>query len=370
MGKDQYKYFRIEGRELLEGMSRVVLELERGGGEGVAEAVARILRMAHTPKGASRIVKQTAIADFAHEIEDIFAAYREVPGRVAETHVNRPLQIFDGIAAKLAVIDVAPAAEAAASEKSPLSPSTSVSAPPTRISSQSVEAPAEARPQQHALRSSTRDDAFETVRIELGEVDTLLNGVAETSVQLTALRHEIENLERARRLSSSLAETFARHGKFETEATGYLVSRARTQSIVEELQQQLERVTQALGGVVQQVSAELEQVRESANFLWLLPASAIFAPLERTARDAAKALCKQVRFNAIGGGIRLDAHVLAGLREALLHVVRNSVAHGIEPSGDRQSAGKDPCGAIELRIERRENDVVFSCRDDGRGIDV
>jgi two-component system chemotaxis sensor kinase CheA len=376
MGKDQYKYFRIEGRELLEGMSRVVLELERGGGEGAAEAVARILRMAHTLKGASRIVKQTAIADFAHEIEDIFAVYRDAPGRVAEADVNRALQIFDGIGAKLAAIDGPPAAGAptAVSSVQPASASASrpvsSSASPADTSGQSIPSQAAARPRQNALPSSTRDDAFETVRIELGEVDTLLNGVTETSVQLTALRHEVENLERARRLSNSLAETFARHAKFETEATGYVVSRARTQSVVEELQQQLELVTRNLGGVVQQVSAELEQVRESANFLRLLPASAIFAPLERAARDAAQSLGKQVRFNAIGGGIRLDAHVLAGLREALLHVVRNSVAHGIELPSDRRSAGKDPCGAIELRIERRENDVVFSCRDDGGGIDV
>ncbi len=208
------------------------------------------------------------------------------------------------------------------------------------------------------------------MRVELGEVDTLLNGVAETSVQVTALQHEIENLERARRLANSLAETFARHAKFETEATGYVVSRSRTLSVVEELQQQLERVTQNLSGGVQQVSAELEQVRESANFLRLLPASAIFAPLERAVRDAAHALGKQVRFTAEGGSIRLDGHVLAGLREALLHVVRNSVAHGIETAAERRASGKDACGTIRLSIERRESDVVFACRDDGRGIDV
>src|ERR1700759_4259659 len=112
MAKDQYKYFRIEARELLEGMSRAVLELERGGsgpGDGeIAEAIARILRMAHTLKGASRIVKQPAIADFAHEIEDIFAEYRDAAGSVSPEHVSRALKIFDGIAAKLAALDAPP----------------------------------------------------------------------------------------------------------------------------------------------------------------------------------------------------------------------------------------------------------------------
>jgi len=368
MAKDQYKYFRIEARELLEGMSRAVLELERGDDAvSRAEGIARILRMAHTLKGASRIVKQPAIADFAHEIEDIFARYRDDSGPVAAEHIDRALQIFDGIAGKLAGIEAPAGGEVAAATPAEVSGTqsrggvTPRESPATTVNSPSIK---------QAAPAVTRNDAFETVRIELGEVDTLLNGIAETSVQLTALQHEIENLERARRVSNGLAETFARHAKFEAESTGYGVSRARTLSVVEELQEQLERVTRNFSRGVQQVSAELEQVRESASFLRLLPASAIFPPLERVARDAAQSLGKQVRFAAAGGGIRLDAHVLAGLREALLHVVRNSVAHGIESPSERRGAGKDPCGVVELHIERRENDVVFSCRDDGRGIDV
>src|SRR5580704_3824164 len=112
MGKDPYKYFRIEARELLDGMSRAVLELERGSGDSIAEPVARILRMAHTLKGASRIVKQPGIADFAHEIEDIFAPYREKSGRVAAEDTNRALQILDGVGVKLAALDAPPVATA------------------------------------------------------------------------------------------------------------------------------------------------------------------------------------------------------------------------------------------------------------------
>src|ERR1700761_5890229 len=113
MAKDQYKYFRIEARELLDGMGRAVLELEHGdragsAGEGTAEGVARILRMAHTLKGASRIVKQPGIADFAHEIEDIFGPYREKAVRVDTEHIHRALKILDGIGVKLATLDAPP----------------------------------------------------------------------------------------------------------------------------------------------------------------------------------------------------------------------------------------------------------------------
>src|SRR5439155_1722266 len=71
---DPYKYFRIEARELLEGLNRGVLDLERGLHDG--ELVARLLRLAHTLKGAARVVKQPAIADAAHTVEEALAPHR------------------------------------------------------------------------------------------------------------------------------------------------------------------------------------------------------------------------------------------------------------------------------------------------------
>src|SRR5439155_2825088 len=58
------------------------------------------------------------------------------------------------------------------------------------------------------------------------------------------------------------------------------------------------------------------------------------------------------------------------LRDALLHVVRNSVAHGIESEAERLAAGKPAVGRVQVDVERRGNRVAFVCRDDGRGIDV
>jgi two-component system chemotaxis sensor kinase CheA len=96
----------------------------------------------------------------------------------------------------------------------------------------------------------------------------------------------------------------------------------------------------------------------------------VFPSLERAVRDAAQSLQKEVFFESFGGANRLDAHVLAELRNALLHVVRNAVAHGIEHRQDRLRAKKTNPGRIELHVEQRGTRVAFLCRDDGRGIDV
>ena len=73
MAQDPYKYFRVEARELLDGLGRGVLELEKGA--GATETGRRMLRLAHTLKGAARVVKQPPIAELAHAIEDVLVPY-------------------------------------------------------------------------------------------------------------------------------------------------------------------------------------------------------------------------------------------------------------------------------------------------------
>ena len=112
-----------------------------------------------------------------------------------------------------------------------------------------------------------------------------------------------------------------------------------------------------LSAGIDQVEAEFTQVRDRTSRLRLLPTGAIFPLLERAVRDAAQSLKKEVLFESFGGDIRLDAHVLAALRDALLHVVRNAVAHGIESQARahrplaRRSRVVSNCGSNGVETE-------------------
>src|ERR1700748_265278 len=79
-GNDPYKYFRLEARELLEQLGKGALELGRG--EAAAVRVPPLLRVAHTLKGAARVVKQREMADLAHAIEDALEPFRAHAGAV------------------------------------------------------------------------------------------------------------------------------------------------------------------------------------------------------------------------------------------------------------------------------------------------
>src|SRR5882757_130329 len=332
MAKDQYKYFRIEARELLEGLGQAVLELERGGSR--KEVLGRLLRYAHTLKGASRVVKQPGIAECAHAIEDAFAPHRDGHDAIPQECTNQVLGLLDRIALKIADLD----------------------------------SPVPERPKETPRQ--TGEEMFETVRVEIEEMDRLLEGVSEASVQLRGLRQEMESVDRARQLAGNLLDGVSLQLKTETNGNRWTGNGSKVRATAEDLLVQLERIGRNLVTGIEQVEGEFAQVRDATNRLRLLPAATVFSSLERAVRGAAQSLHKEVMFESFGGANRLDAHVLAALRDALLHVVRNAVAHGIEHPQERLASKKPAQGRVELRVEQRGTRVAFLCHDDGRGIDV
>lgn len=332
MPHDQYKYFRIEARELLEGLGQAVLELERG--ESQKEVLARLLRLAHTLKGAARVVKQPGIAEIAHGIEEVFAPYRDGRETIPKECTSQVLGLLDTISEKLASLDE-PGANLDKEKTRPVS-----------------------------------EEPLETVRVEVDEMDTVLEGLSETFVQLRAVRRELEGLDAARQLAGNLLDGILLERKADTSGSRWTGNGTRTRAIAEDLRAGLQRLGRNVATGFDQVEAELAQVRDATNRLRLLPAATVFPLLERAVRDAAQSLQKEVVFESFGGGNRIDAHVLTALRGALLHVVRNAVAHGIEHKQDRFAAKKPAAGRVEMRVEQRGTRVAFLCRDDGRGIDV
>jgi two-component system chemotaxis sensor kinase CheA len=330
MNTDPYRYFRIEARELLEGLNQGVLELEKG--KGGKELVGRLLRHAHTLKGASRIVKQIDIGDLAHAVEDALGPYKDVPGAIPRERIDTLLKLLDSIAGRISILD-----------------------PP-------MKAP------QTTSAWAPGDDFAEAVRVDLGELDAFLEGLIETSAQVRGLKSDLAELEKTLQATSQLSGMLARNraGSDGAEQGRDAESAARAET----LQGSLAIVHRRLGTHVEQASRDLLQSMDQANRLRLLPANSIFAALERSVRDAAQTLSKRVEFQASGGETRLDAHILGSLRDALLHIMRNAVAHGIETESQRVAAGKSPAGRVELSVERRGNRILFACRDDGRGVNV
>ncbi len=326
MSKDPYKYFRVEARELCAEIGKAVLALEK---ELPSPArVAHLLRLAHTLKGAARVVRQREIADHAHALEDALAPHRETGGPLSRSSIDEVLVLIDKIDGRVAALDAPPAA-AEAPRTGPL--------------------PAE-EPRM--------------LRTDVAEVEDLLDGVSEVQSTLVRLHRGLAGFERVRQLAEKLGDALERGVSDGGDRRAEQAAGAAA-----DLLHACRNLERGLEGATEQMDRQLREVRQGAERMRLVTAAALFTPLERAARDIAAAQGKRVTFEAVGGELRLDSHVLSVVQAALVQMVRNAVAHGIESEAERKLAGKPPAGRVRLEVIRRGRRVAFVCSDDGRGVD-
>jgi len=125
----------------------------------------------------------------------------------------------------------------------------------------------------------------------------------------------------------------------------------------------------AQGGGEGSLGALLDDLEEAVAALARAPVRELFDRLARPARDLARRWGLRVRLECVGGDIELDRAALQALRAPLVHLVRNAIAHGIEPPAERLAAGKPPEGTIGLRCYLSGEEAVIEVSDDGRGLD-
>jgi len=102
----------------------------------------------------------------------------------------------------------------------------------------------------------------------------------------------------------------------------------------------------------------------------LIPLKKVVGKFPRMVRDLSRELDKDVEFTIEGEDIELDRTILTEISDPLMHIIRNSLDHGIEPPAEREAAGKDPTGQVELRASRERDHVIIEVEDDGAGLDV
>ncbi len=113
----------------------------------------------------------------------------------------------------------------------------------------------------------------------------------------------------------------------------------------------------------------ISYLQDDVMSIRLVPALQILERFPRFVRDKAREMGKEVELFIEGGDIELDRVLLDEMREPLMHIIRNSIDHGIEPPGERLKYGKARKGKIIIKLEREKNSVTIYIKDDGRGID-
>jgi two-component system, chemotaxis family, sensor kinase CheA len=125
----------------------------------------------------------------------------------------------------------------------------------------------------------------------------------------------------------------------------------------------------ALVDAVTQASRLISDLRDEIMTSRMVPVWQVFDRFPRMVRDSARAVGKQIDFVIEGKNIELDRSMLDEIGEPVLHLLRNSIDHGLEAPAARAAAGKQPAGRLVLSAVRDRSAVVIRVSDDGRGID-
>ncbi len=112
----------------------------------------------------------------------------------------------------------------------------------------------------------------------------------------------------------------------------------------------------------------VQEARDGALSLRMVPIGETFSRFQRVVRDVSKALGKDVELQITGGDTEMDKSMVEAIADPLMHLVRNSLDHGIESSDDRAASGKSPRGRLALNAYHESGQIVIEVSDDGRGL--
>jgi two-component system, chemotaxis family, sensor kinase CheA len=192
-------------------------------------------------------------------------------------------------------------------------------------------APEEIAPEENVIdgAASSLKTISQTVRVDIAKLDNLMNIVGELVI--------------AKNILSQLVERF------------------RTESGFNELAMELVKTTRTMERKLGELQSGVLEVR-------MVPVGQIFDKLHRNVRKLSRELGKDIEFAAEGGDTELDKLIIEDLADPLMHIIRNSMDHGIEAKAERVQLGKPERGMIRLRAFSRGNHVVIEIYDDGAGL--
>ncbi|MXV30947.1 chemotaxis protein CheA [Aeromonas veronii] len=142
----------------------------------------------------------------------------------------------------------------------------------------------------------------------------------------------------------------------------YLAGKAETHYGNRELAREIKTQYGVINRIVEEMQDAIMQVR-------MMPVSFVFQRFPRLVRDIARKLGKEVNLQIHGEQTEADKNIIEALADPLIHILRNSLDHGLETPAQRTAVGKNPTGILKIRASQESDRVFIQIEDDGRGID-
>lgn len=333
--------FLVEAREHLSNIESRLLELDQGNSTG--ETLNSAFRSFHTLKGLAGFLEFNVLQEVAHEVETVLDRARSDELHISHAIVDVILEASDYIAIWLNHISAV--ADGRASEE-PLSPvgliakvqsaASAASGEQVDIHSNSplpadsipltpVEAPVSKsnQPGSGQVPDATRREEASVVKVATSKLEYLVDMVGELVIAESLLHHN-------------------------PDLTG-----AKTARVQRDLTH-LGRVT--------------GEVHKTAMAMRMVPVGQLFRRMIRLVRDLGRKSGKKAELELFGEDVELDRRLVEELSDPLVHMIRNSMDHGLERPDERIASGKPEIGKIRLTARHQAGEIHIEIADDGRGL--
>ena len=319
--------FAVETREHIAGIETSVLVLERDPQN--TEAIHSVFRAFHSIKGLAGFLDLDQIQLLTHEVETVLDGVRN--GRLAVTSalVDVVLQSVDYLSQALVKLDAVIRGEPAV--------------------------------------------PFPVTAALLDKIHNLENApeAAEEPVPLPELAASGSTSERGARTTSRVESTRV---KVDTQKLDALVEMVGELVVAQSLLRHDERLKSDINGPiahkVSQMARITSEVQQITMSMRMVPIGQLFQKTARLARDLSRKAGKTLEFVTSGEDTELDRNIVEELGDPLVHMIRNSIDHGLESPEERAKAGKNPAGQVGLKASHQAGIIVVEVFDDGRGLDT
>ena len=424
MQKELMVTFEKELEEHLSILNKGLLALEHNPEVQERDVLlTNIFRSAHSLKGASRLVNFKDIENIAHRMEDALAIIRNESRPVSAEHVDAFLQALDGIAASLKAqkngerlpedhlatlierlsditgkknTDTPPNAEEldkisdvqkgpADSVVPPDAPSVDKTAPEESLAAPPAAAPPGLSPAKAgnqppvSYHHSAGDD---TIRVATSKLDALMGNLGELMVvqmrteqlldQMKAMQQHALKWQKSWR---KVRPHYARLKRSKTWSSD--PDHARLVDFIDNNEQELKTVSAEINGLMGNLKNDrnylhlvTDDLQNGIRNARMLPIATLFDIFPRMVRDLARDFDKDIVMEMTGQETEVDRQALEIMKDPLMHIVRNSIDHGIEAPEERVSLGKPRYGTIRISAEHRGSNLLLVIADDGRGINL
>lgn len=316
--------FLAESAEGLDRTEQHLIAAETDPGN--LELLDEMFRVAHTIKGNASALEFPELAGFAHVMEDLLEAVRKHELAISGEVISLLLQAVDALRALVPAAAEGKGNDHLCPAHQNVKKAMASIAAGHQTSTRTGPLASDQRPSPAAVPGSVLLGARNrTLRVGIEKLDQMLNLTGEIAIAQGRLRRLIEEVK--------------------TDAGRKLL----------EVQREIEGLQKTL--------------QEQVMGVRLVPVGPLFQQFARAVRDISQSHNKLARLEIVGADVEVDTRVLEHLKDPLLHMIRNSVDHGIESPKVRREKGKNPCGSLKLTAFHKAGNILIQLSDDGAGFD-